>query len=45
MMNLSTMIGVTGNGGFKLGVNALITKINLRNTVIREHKERERKRG
>ena len=49
IIELSTIIGVTGNGGYKLGVNALITKINLKNTIIREHREyrelgRERER-
>ena len=39
---LSTIIGVTGNGGYKLGVNALITTMNLRDTIIQEHKRTQR---
>ena len=41
---LITIKGVTGNGGYKLGVEALNTKIKLRNTMmIRERLERENK--
>ena len=42
IMILSTIKGVTGNGGYKLGVEALLTMIKLRNTMIRERLERER---
>ena len=47
IIRLSTINGVTGNGGYKLGVKALITKIKLRNTMIireiRERRQRENK--
>ena len=43
----NTINGVTGNGGYKLGVKALITKIKLRyndnQREIREIRERENK--
>ena len=43
IIRLSTINGVTGNGGYKLGVKALITKIKFRDTmIIRERLERER---
>ena len=43
IIRLSTINGVTGNGGYKLGVKAFITKIKLRDTmIIRERLERER---
>ena len=42
IIRLSTINGVTGNGGYKLGVKALITKIKLRDTmIIKERLERE----
>ena len=43
IMSLSTIKGVTGKGGYKLGVKALFTEIDLRNTMIREIREKEKK--
>ena len=39
---MSTIDGVTGNGGYKLGVNALITKTKSRYNDNQRRIERER---
>ena len=44
IIKLSTINEVTGNGGYKLGVKALITKIKFRDTMIIREKNTKTKR-